>query len=353
MINSWKKAILSPLQTIKIALEIIDSEALRVALVVSDDNSLLGVVTDGDIRRGLLAGKGLDSPVSEVMNSNPVTGKALSSREELIELMNKFDILFIPIIDKGKLIGLETLHGALVDKPCYENPVFIMAGGFGTRLKPLTDSCPKPMLKIGNKPILETVIRSFVKAGFVNFYISTHYMPEQIVNYFGDGTGLGVKITYVHENEPLGTGGALGLLPKSLPIDLPLILMNGDVLTKVDFQRLLDFHQENQADATMCVREYDYQIPYGVINGEGNKIKSMIEKPIQRFFINAGIYVVSPRVINSVPMNCRIDMPTLLERHMEERDNVLMFPIHEYWLDIGRMDDFNRAQADIHTLGMD
>ncbi|EED27610.1 mannose-1-phosphate guanyltransferase [Vibrio sp. 16] len=351
--NSWKKAVLSPSQAIKTALEIIDSEALRVALVVADDNRLLGVVTDGDIRRGLLAGKGLDSPVSEVMNSNPITAKASSSREELIELMNKLDILFIPLIDDGKLTGLETLHGALVDKPSYENPVFIMAGGFGTRLRPLTDSCPKPMLKIGNKPILETVIRNFVKAGFVNFYISTHYMPEQIINYFGDGSDLGIKINYVHEDEPLGTGGALGLLPESLPADLPLILMNGDVLTKVDFQRLLDFHQENQADATMCVREYDYQIPYGVINGEGNKVTSMVEKPIQRFFVNAGIYVVSPRVINSVPKNFRIDMPTLLERHMEERDNVLMFPIHEYWLDIGRMDDFNRAKADIHTLGMD
>ncbi|HFQ5125086.1 TPA: sugar phosphate nucleotidyltransferase, partial [Vibrio vulnificus] len=171
--------------------------------------------------------------------------------------------------------------------------------------------------------------------------------------HFGDGSEFGVNIMYVHEESPLGTGGALGLLPNDLPKDLPLIMMNGDVLTKVDFQRLLDFHVSHDADATMCVREYDYQIPYGVINGEGNKITSMVEKPIQRFFVNAGIYVVSPRVIQSVPENHRIDMPTLLEQHMQERNNVLMFPIHEYWLDIGRMDDFNRAQADIHTLGLD
>ncbi|WP_347361358.1 nucleotidyltransferase family protein, partial [Vibrio vulnificus] len=190
----------------------------------------------------------------------------------------------------------------------------LMAGGFGTRLRPLTDNCPKPMLKIGNKPILETVIRSFIKAGFVNFYISTHYMPELIHAHFGDGSEFGVNITYVHEESPLGTGGALGLLPNDLPKDLPLIMMNGDVLTKVDFQRLLDFHVSHDADATMCVREYDYQIPYGVINGEGNKITSMVEKPIQRFFVNAGIYVVSPRVIQSVPENHRIDMPTLLEQ---------------------------------------
>ncbi len=159
-----------------------------------------------------------------------------------------------------------------------------MAGGFGTRLRPLTDHCPKPMLKIGDKPILETVIRNFIKAGFVNFYISTHYMPEQIHQHFGDGSDLGVNISYVHEDTPLGTGGAIGLLPEDMPRDLPLIMINGDVLTKVDFQRLLNFHMENNADATMCVREYDYQIPYGVINGEGNRITSMVEKPIQRFF---------------------------------------------------------------------
>ncbi|GDY24147.1 mannose-1-phosphate guanylyltransferase [Agarivorans sp. Toyoura001] len=311
------------------------------------------MVTDGDIRRGLLNDLALVDPVVKVMRTNPTTAVEGSSREELIGLMEKLDILSVPLLDlSGRIIGLETLHGVL-HQPTLQNPVFIMAGGFGTRLKPLTDTCPKPMLHIGNKPILETVIRSFIKAGFVNFYISTHYMPEQIQAHFGDGSEMGVNVTYVHEEQPLGTGGALGLLPKDLPKNLPLIMMNGDVLTKVDFQRLLDFHVDNGADATMCVREYDYQIPYGVINGEGNKITSMVEKPVQRFFVNAGIYVVSPEVIASVPKNHRVDMPTLLEEHMNERDNVLMFPIHEYWLDIGRMDDFNRAQADIHTLGLD
>ncbi|MEZ9057315.1 nucleotidyltransferase family protein [Vibrio pelagius] len=353
MSHCWSNVLIKPDNTIRDALEIINNEALRVVLVVDEEDVLLGVVTDGDIRRGLLNNLPLTESVSKVMNASPTTALEGSSREELIDLMEKLDILSVPLLDvNGKVIGLETLHGAL-HQPKYQNPVFIMAGGFGTRLKPLTDTCPKPMLHIGNKPILETVIRSFIKAGFVNFYISTHYMPEQIQAHFGDGSEMGVNITYVHEERPLGTGGALGLLPKDLPKDLPLIMMNGDVLTKVDFQRLLDFHVDNGADATMCVREYDYQIPYGVINGEGNKITSMVEKPVQRFFVNAGIYVVSPEVIASVPKNHRVDMPTLLEEHMNERDNVLMFPIHEYWLDIGRMDDFNRAQADIHTLGLD
>jgi len=351
MSHSWKNVLIKPTCTLRDALEIINNEALRVALVIDDNEQLQGVVTDGDVRRGLLNNLTLTSEITQVMNSSPFTADANTSRDDLIAVMESNDILSIPLLDCGKVVGLETLHGML-NKPTYQNPVFLMAGGFGTRLRPLTDNCPKPMLKVGNKPILETVIRSFIKAGFVDFYISTHYMPEQIEQHFGDGSDLGVRITYVHEESPLGTGGALGLLPKDLPDDLPLIMMNSDILTKVDFQRLLEFHTVNQADATMCVREYDYQIPYGVINGEGNKITKMVEKPIQRFFVNAGIYVVSPRVIRSVPANYQIDMPTLLEQHMHEREQVLMFPIHEYWLDIGQMDDFNRAQIDFKRIGM-
>ncbi|MEQ4676699.1 nucleotidyltransferase family protein [Providencia vermicola] len=347
----WKNVLINTDNTIREALEIINNEALRVALVIDEEQHLVGIVTDGDIRRGLLNNLQLNDSISLIMNQSPTTAKIGASRQKLLELMESKSILSIPILDdENRIVGLETLSNS-PNKKTYQNPVFIMAGGFGTRLRPLTDTCPKPMLKIGDKPILETVICSFISAGFVNFYISTHYMPEQIQEHFGNGNELGVKISYIHEEVPLGTGGALGLLPKDLPKDLPLIMMNGDVLTNVDFQRLLDFHVLHDADATMCVREYDYQIPYGVINGEGNKITSMIEKPIQRFFVNAGIYVVSPRVINSVPKNHRIDMPTLLEQHMNERNNILMFPIYEYWLDIGRMDDFNRAQVDIKTLG--
>jgi dTDP-glucose pyrophosphorylase len=353
MSGSWYKVQMSPGTTIRSALENINNEALRIALVVDHDQRLLGVVTDGDIRRGLLNGYGLEGTVESIMNRHPVTAPVDADRGFLVNKMNQLDLLSIPIIDDGKLVGLETLHNALVKEPVKENPVFIMAGGFGTRLRPLTDNCPKPMLKVGDKPILETVIRSFIKAGFINFYISTHFMPEDIRNYFGDGHTLGINITYVHEDEPLGTGGALGLLPKDLPSGLPLIMINGDVLTKVDFSRLLDFHVEKNADATMCVCEHSYQIPYGVISSKGNKIVSMLEKPIQQFFINAGIYVVSPRVIQSVPHNHCIDMPTLLEQHIEERDNVFMFPIYEYWLDIGRLDDFERAQQDYFSLGMD
>ena len=351
MSYNWQNTLISAESELSEALKIIDNEALRIALVVDDKQKLLGVVTDGDIRRALLNHRSLSTKVSEIMNFSPVTAKAISSREELVAVMEEKGILSIPLIDDSNVVlGLETLQR--VTKPTRKNPVFIMAGGFGTRLRPLTDNCPKPMLKIGDKPFLETLIRAFKRFGFVDFYISTHFMPEQIHAHFKDGQWLGVNITYVHEDEPLGTGGALGLLPSSLPKDLPLIMINGDILTKVDFGRLLDFHISNRADATMCVREYEYQIPYGVVQGDGKKIIDLVEKPIQKFFVNAGIYVLSPNVIQSVSKNKRIDLPSILEKFVECRDKVFMFPVHEYWLDIGRMEDFNRAQVDIHSLGL-
>jgi len=350
MSQHWENILIKPENTIREALEIINSEALRTALVINDDAELVGVVTDGDIRRGLLKNLPLDSAIKNVMNTHPITATSVISKKELNRLMVAHGILAIPIIDNGIIIGLETIN-SVTSIPQYENPVFIMAGGFGTRLRPLTDHCPKPMLKIGAKPILEILIEQFLKAGFKNIYISTHYMPEQIRNYFGNGESWGANITYVHEEFPLGTGGALGLLPKNIP-ELPLIMINGDVLTTVDFERLLEFHNNNNAAATMCVREYDFQIPYGVINGDGHRVISMEEKPVQRFFVNAGIYVINPELIKSVPPQKKIDMPTLLEKEIIMKRDVIMFPIHEYWLDIGRMDDFNRAQIDIHNLGI-
>ena len=348
MSYDWKNILLKPEQPIREALELIDRESLRISLVVGDNLRLLGVVTDGDIRRGLLRDLTLASPVREVMNIAPLTARYGTERKELIKLMEKEQLLAIPLLKDGIVAGLETLQWTgEISK--YQNPVFLMAGGFGTRLRPLTDNCPKPLLKVGDKPILEIVLNSFIRAGFVNFYISTHYLPEMIREHFGDGKKWNVNINYVHEEEPLGTGGALGLLPADLP-DLPLILINGDVLTTVNFELLLEFHNKHQAAATMCVRDYEHQVPFGVINGEGNKIISMVEKPVQRFFVNAGIYVVSPKIGNSVDKNICIDMPTLLEQFISKKENVMMFPIHEYWLDIGRMEDYNRAQKDILSL---
>jgi dTDP-glucose pyrophosphorylase len=348
MSNNWKKILVSSSSNIQDVLKVIDSESLQLALVVDLNNRLLGTVTDGDIRRALINGVPLSNPISDIMFTTPTVVNCSTSKGQLLALMNAKQLNSIPILDNGIVVGLETIHH-ITQKAKYDNPVFLMAGGFGTRLKPLTDHCPKPLLKVGDKPILETVLLSFVKSGFHNFYISTHYLPEMIKEYFGDGEKWGVSINYVHEEQPLGTGGALGLLPKDLP-DLPVIMMNGDVLTKVDLEALLAFHNKNAANATMCVREYEYQVPFGVIESEGNKIKSMVEKPMQRFHVNAGIYVVGRKIIEQVNNNEVVDMPTLLERYLDK--SVLMFPFHEYWLDIGRIDDFNRAQIDIQTLGI-
>lgn len=348
MSYNWKNILIKPSATIRDALNIIDSEALRIALVTDDDFNLVGVVTDGDIRRGLLKNLALTDDVSAVMNCEPLIVTQGVSRKDVVKLMQSRGILAVPVVQDSKVVGLETLQ-RYGSQSQYQNPVFLMAGGFGTRLRPLTDNCPKPLLKVGEKPILEIVLDSFIKAGFVNFYISTHYMPEMIREHFGDGSKWQVNITYVHEEEPLGTGGSLGLLPADTA-DLPLILMNGDVLTNVDFERVLAFHNKNNACATMCVRDYEYQVPFGVINGDGNRILSMVEKPIQRYFVNAGIYVVSSDLRKSVKKNQRLDMPTLLEQAIAKNDEVLMFPIHEYWLDIGRIEDYQRAQTDILNL---
>lgn len=350
MIQSWKNILISPEFTIRNAWRVLDREGLRIVIIVGQNKELLGTVTDGDIRRGLLSNVDIEDPITSVMNSSPVVVSSNVSSNDLISLMEDRSLLALPVVESGILIGVELLQG-LLHKPILENPVFLMAGGFGTRLRPLTDNCPKPMLKVGNKPVLELAINSFKKVGFRNFFISTHYLPDQIRDYFGDGSALGVSISYVHEEQPLGTGGALGLLP-SLPNDLPVLVMNGDILTKIDLGQLLEFHNKSNADATMCVREYEYQIPYGVINGKSSKVVSMEEKPTQRFSVNAGIYVVSQSIVRSVSQNSKIDLPTLLEREISLGAGVFMFPFHEYWLDIGQLEDYNRAQSDIHTLGI-
>ena len=339
-----------PEVNIRKALKILDDVSLRVLLVVDCDGALLGIVCDGDIRRGLIAGVSLEAPIAEVMNSQPITAGLDTPKSELIDTMSKRDLLAIPLLEKGKLAGLQTLTHVLL-KPHFDNPVFLMAGGGGTRLRPLTNDCPKPLLHVGNRPLLERTLNNFIGAGFNNFYISTHYIPEMIKDYFGNGEKWGVNIRYVHEKSPLGTAGALGLLPHDLP-ELPIIMMNGDVLTNIDFAQLLEFHLGKNADATLCVREIEYQIPYGVIQADNGRITNMEEKPKYQHHINAGIYVLNHGVAKSVARNQHIDMPTLLENHISSGAQVDIFPIQEYWLDIGSMADFSRAQIDIESLNL-
>ena len=346
MSHNWKNILIKPNASLQYALETSDKEGLRLSLVIDDDGRLIGSVSDGDIRRAMLKRLPFDTPVSQIMNCAPKYVVAEETRETILHLMETYELISVPVVDSHKrVIGLETLHQIMKTKR-YDNPVFLMAGGFGTRLRPLTDDCPKPLLKVGDKPILETILEGFIDSGFHDFYISTHYMADRIKEYFGDGSRWGVSITYVYEDTPLGTGGALGLLPERAK-EQPLIMMNGDILTKVNFEQLLDFHLKSNAKASVCAREYQFQVPYGVIQFQDEYVTSMVEKPTQRHFVNAGIYVLSPEVTRSIQPNHPLDMPSLLSNLMDEREcNVNMFPIHEYWLDIGKMNDFEQAQED-------
>ncbi|QAA94711.1 nucleotidyltransferase family protein [Pollutimonas thiosulfatoxidans] len=347
--NSWKSILVPPDQSLEAAIAILDREALRIVLVVDENRKLLGTLTDGDVRRALLKRLPLTTPLRAVMCDKPQVAQEGWSKDRILALMDSTQLLQLPVIDaSGRVVGLQTLQG-LVNRPQRNNPVFLMAGGFGTRLHPLTSECPKPLLKIGEKPILEIILERFISAGFHRFFISTHYLPHMIEEYFGDGSRWGVSIRYVHEESPLGTGGAIGLLPHE-EIDSPMFMMNGDLLTTLNYQRLLEFHNTQDGVATMCVREYEYQVPYGVIQSKGLRITSMVEKPVQRFFINAGIYLLDPEVVKSIKPHTRIDMPALLESLIAKGDEVNVFPVHEYWLDIGRIEDFKRAQYEVGNL---
>lgn len=345
MQDLWKSVVVSPELSAEEALRVLDEGGLRIVLVVDTKGFLKGVVTDGDIRRALLRQMDFNAPVARLMNDTPTVAMLGTPRETLRTMMEQRSMLHIPIVDEtGRLVGLETFR-ELLQAEKRDNWVFLMAGGLGTRLRPLTDQCPKPLLPVGGKPILESIIESFIASGYHRFYISVHYLADLIKTHFGDGSRWGVTIRYVEEDAPLGTGGALGLLPEIG--GRAIIMMNGDVLTRLDFCSLLDFHELQQASLTLCVREYDMQVPFGVVEGQDTLVTGIEEKPIHSFFVNAGVYVVSPEIVELVRPPRHIDMPDLIKEALAKGCKVAMFPVHEYWLDIGRPDDFERAQLDI------
>jgi len=338
-LKDWQKVTLKISDSLDKAISVLHHGGLRVALVIDAENKLLGTITDGDIRRALLKHLNMESLVDEVMNKSPLVALNTDSVDTIMSKMKSRDLIHIPIIDENnKLVGLETLQHLTYGKK-YDNPVFLMAGGFGTRLHPLTEDTPKPLLKVGSKPILETIIDRFIKAGFHNFYISTYFKADMIHEYFGDGSSWGVNIKYIDEVKPLGTAGAIGLLPSNLP-NLPILMMNGDVLTKVNFENLLNFHQKQSGIATICIREYDFEIPFGVVNIENQNAKSFLEKPVKKFFVNTGIYVFEHEMISKVKAGDYLDMPTLLEQQITEGRTVNVFPLHEYWKDVGRIEEY-------------
>lgn len=346
--KDWKTSLISPAISIREAVHAIDKSAIQIALVVNADGTLIGTVTDGDVRRALLRSVSLDDPVSAIMNTRPTVASQKDSQASILGMMRKTTHRCIPVVDaQGKVVHIALLD-KLIQPADKNNPVVIMAGGLGARLSPLTDDCPKPMIKIGAKPILETILESLCEYGFRNFFFSVNYRSEVVKDHFADGSRWGVSIQYLQEDKKLGTAGALSLLPQ--PATEPMIVMNGDILTRINFEQLLDFHREHHADATMCVREYDFQIPFGVVKIEGQKVTAIDEKPVQRFFVNAGIYVLEPEALKHIPRDTYTDMPTVFEKLIAERKETTVFPIREYWLDIGQLEDLERARLEYGRL---
>ncbi len=344
MINNWQDITVKKTAILKEAMNILNTFASRIVLVSEENDRLIGTITDGDIRRGLLRGLTLTSNVAEVMNCSPLVATLDQTQDSIQNLLQQHSILAIPIVDETKkIIGLETINSINATKNM-DVDVVLMAGGFGKRLQPLTEHTPKPMLPLGTKPILEHIIEDFVAQGFKNFYISTYYKSDIIKDYFKDGQTFGANIQYIEEDEPLGTAGVLYLLKDK--IKSSFIVMNADLLVKVNFKNLIEFHENHHTLATMCVRLSSHQVPYGVVELEDLVVKSISEKPNYSYFISAGIYCFNKQVFNYINKKEYLDMPTLFQTIINEQNNVHAFPIHEYWIDIGRVDHLNRARED-------
>ena len=328
------------------AIKVLNNESLRIALISDDKGLLLGTLTDGDVRRALINNDGLSVPVESVMNKNPTSAHYTQNSEQILSLMKEKDFTAIPLVDDdGKIVGTETINHLIKQEKRLENTVFIMAGGFGKRLGSITKKTPKPLLNIGNMPILETIIRQLKKSGLYKIVIASHYKSEMFVDYFGDGDLLGVEIEHIYEKEPLGTVGALGSIDRRF--NDPVLVMNADLLTEVNFKSLIRYHNKLGSKATVCVQEYTHKIPFGklVINKD-KKLEKIIEKPVERYLINAGIYVLEPEILKLVPKNEYYDMTQLFDSLLSKNLDIGIFPIHEYWLDIGQKEDYEKSQKD-------
>lgn len=344
------KLFLTEINTAKDALSIIDKTEAKIALVKDKNNNLLGTLTDGDIRRAILKGEGLDCPVKKIMNKN---FKYINIEDEkydkvsLLNLMKEEALRAIPVLDKNKKVIRVLLSHDLYEKNHSKHSVLIMAGGKGKRLYPRTENCPKPMLKIGKKPMLEIILENYISYGFKKFFISVHYKKEQIIDYFGEGSKWGVEIKYLIEEKPLGTAGCISLLPKKINEDL--IVINGDILTRLNPKKLLDFHIENKAAGTLCVAETEFNFPYGVVKTDGIKLVGFKEKPAYKKLINAGVYVLNPDLLSNIKNKEYLDMPSLFKQASLKGNSIIVYPIHEYWIDVGLPEKFDKAQLDIEN----
>jgi dTDP-glucose pyrophosphorylase len=346
--KTWEQALIGPNIDLRAALATIDRAGTQLVLVVDTDRKLLGTLSDGDVRRALLRGLALSDPVSAAMHTTPTCARSGESRYSMIATMRRLGLHQLPVVDAaGVVVGLEIVHDYLTP-PVLNNRVVIMAGGLGSRLEELTRDTPKPMLKVGSRPLLETIVRGFADQGFRKFYLAVNYKAEQIESHFMDGATLGVEIEYLRERERMGTAGALSLIPE--PLQEPILVMNADLLTKEDFRHMIERHLESAAAGTMAVRDYEMQVPFGVVRERDGAIERIEEKPIQRFMVAAGIYVLSPEALAHVPRDSYFDMPALFERLAQGGLRTRCHHIDGYWLDIGRMSDYERANIEFSKV---
>ncbi len=339
--ESWRAALLPRDATLKQAIQNLSDSSLQIVMVVDDNGHLAGTVTDGDVRRGLIRDVALTDPVSVVMNDNPFVVPPDMPIGQVKAIMRANRFHQIPVVEEGrKLCGLH-LWDDLESSSALDNQFVIMAGGEGKRLRPFTESCPKPMLEVAGKPMLAHIVERAVAEGFTNITMCLNYLGHMIVDYFGDGAAWGATITYVHEEEKLGTAGALGLLD---PVpNLPFIVTNGDVMTDIAYLDLLNFHNSHRADATMAVRQMEWRNPYGVVKTNGLTITGFEEKPVQRHHVNAGIYALEPSALCHLKAGDFCDMPTLFTDVSKAGGAAIVFPMHEPWMDVGRPDDLEKA----------
>ena len=343
--KDWDRTLVTIDSKIVQALEVIERGGIQIAFVVGHDRLLLGAISDGDIRRGLLHGVKLGSSISNVLKKNPVYAPADLPERAVLTLMNDAGVCAIPLVDSsGRMQGIKVLQ-ELVSHERLENPVIVMAGGMGKRLLPLTENCPKPLLKVNGKPILEIILERHIEAGFGNFIFAVNYKAQMIKDYFSDGSNWNVNITYIEEERPLGTAGALSLLPEKP--SLPIVVTNGDVITKVNAAQLLDYHLDRNVEATMGVRHYEFEIPFGVVDVKGHEFLDIQEKPVKRCFVNAGVYVLGQRALALIPSGHLFNMTDLFRKAKEECLSTSVFPITEYWVDVGRHDDLNRVKREV------
>lgn len=341
-----KRYRIRPTDSIMECLRVIDSSAAGIAVAVDDDETLIGTVSDGDIRRALLNGHSLNDTISPIINRNSYYVSEDIGRAEVLDIMQARKFNQVPIVDgKNRFIGLHLLHRLIgrMDRP---NWAVIMAGGKGTRLRPITETVPKPMLKVAGRPILERLILHLISFGITRIFLTVNYLAEQIMNYFENGKKFGCGIEYIREEKPLGTGGALSLLPQKS--EHPIMVLNGDLITQFDAGAMLDAHTLKSAAATIAINSYSHTVPFGVVQpNESNFVTDIIEKPTLAWQVNAGIYVIDPLLIEDIPPDSFFTMPELMAVTLKKNGKIAIFNIGDEWIDVGRPEELNRARGNV------